>query len=536
MLKSIGIILLALILIALVFILGYFWYDAKVDKYNLYISEEKIPLFTKVPLPFSHQYDFNKSLPIAPSAAIDLDNDGSDEIFFGGGLHQEDKIFKFMNDQFIDITQQTNLKDKGLYATICVATADFDNNGFQDMMVGREDGLHIYYNENGKFIHKIISTPLNSKSTISGIALGDIDKDGDIDVFLSAYIKKDLMRGQTIFEDYTYGATSELLRNDGNDFFLSITQKAGLDYVHNTFLAVLIDVDEDGDLDLVVAHDTGEVRIYKNNGNSTFTMIDNPLTGKFAYPMGIAVGDYNNDGKIDFAFSNTGSTLPRFLAKGDIQDASRFNEKYLLFENLGDMKFVDVAKEAKIADYEFGWGLVFADMNNDGLQDLIVAENYVDFFPDKIFRLPGRLLIQRDDNSFVSTESKSGVINPYFGISPLVSDFNLDGCLDLIWTNINSPSIAFISKGNSQNFINVHLPKNARTIGTIVNVTLPSGRKLTDHLVTSEGLGGDQSATLHFGLGEETSILNVTLKYLDGTVDTIANPQINGTLSLQGQK
>lgn len=510
----------------------HFWRDAHSPKYDVSIDESQIPIFANIPLQFSHQYDNKKSLPIAPSAVIDIDNDGIDEVIFGGGLHQHDVILKFSEDKFVDITSQTGFGEKGNFTSTGIATADFDNNGFQDIIVGREDGLHIYYNTNGKFTHKVIQTPLNSKSTPAGITLGDIDKDGDIDIFLSTYIKKEMMKGQTIFEDKTYGSTSELLINDGNENFTSITKQAGLEYVHNTFMAILIDVDGDGDLDLVVAHDTGEIRTYKNNGNSTFTMVDNPATNKFAYPMGIAVGDYNNDGKIDFAFSNTGSTLPRFMAKGDIKDESKFNEKYLLFRNDGDFKFTDVANVTKIADYEFSWGLVFADMNNDGLQDLIVAENYVDLLPNKIFRLPSRMLIQKEDHTFVPTEKESGVVNPNFGITPLVSDFNNDGSLDMIWTNINSPSLAYLNKGNRNNFIKVHISKNAETIGAIVTISLPSGKRLTDHLITGEGLGSDQSATLNFGLGLETSIKSVSVKYLDGTVETIENPGINRTLSI----
>ncbi len=530
MLKKILITALILIFIVVTITSCHFWKDAHSSKYKVTIEDSKIPVFTKIQMQFSHKYDNKKSLPIAPSAVVDIDNDGIDEVFMGGGLNQNDKILKFEIDKFIDITSRTNFGVKRNFASTGVATADFDNNGFQDIIIGREDGLHIYYNTNGVFTHKAISTPLNSKSTPAGITLGDIDKDGDIDIFLSTYIKKELMEGQTIFEDKTYGSTSELLMNDGNENFTSITKNAGLEYVHNTFMAILIDVDGDGDLDLVVAHDTGEVRTYKNNGNSTFTMIENPLTNKFAYPMGIAVGDYNNDGNIDFAFSNTGSTLPRFMAKGDIKDVSKFNEKYILFRNDGDFKFTDVANETKIADYEFSWGLVFADMNNDGLQDLMVAENYVDLLPNKVFRLPSRMLIQKEDHTFVPTEKKSGVVNPNFGITPLVSDFNNDGSLDMIWTNINTPSLAYLNQGNKNNFIKIRIAKNAKTIGAIVTVNLPSGKKLTDHLITGEGLGSDQTSTINFGLGNEQSIKNVIVKYLSGVVETIENPKINTTL------
>lgn len=528
-LKALGI----LILFALIVILGYFWKDANFDKYDTTIEEESIPVFTAVDLPFTQEYDGEKSLPLAPSAMIDIDNDGVDEVWFGGGLGQNDAIFKFENDKFVDITAQTNFGEQGDFTSSGVATADFDNNGFQDIIISREDGLHLYYNTNGKFIHKAIKTLINSKSTAAGITLGDINKDGHLDIFLSTYIKKNLMEGQTVFEDKNYGSTSELLLNDGNDNFTSITKQAGLDYIHNTFMAILVDIDNDTNLDLIVAHDTGEVRTYKNNGNLTFTMKDNPTTNNFAYPMGIAVGDYNNDGLVDFMFSNTGSTMPRFIVKGDIKDASKFNEKWIVFRNDGNFKFTDVAAETKLADYEFSWGAVFADMNNDGLQDLMVAENYIDLAPNKLFRLPSRMLIQKIDNTFVPTETKSGVKNPNYAITPLVSDFNKDGSMDLIWTNIGSPSLAYINKGNKNNYIQVSLPKNAKNIGAIVTVNLLSGKKLTEFQITGEGLASDQTSVLHFGLGKDKTVKSITVKRIDGSVQTIENPKVNTLLVVQ---
>lgn len=533
MIKKIVKVLGIVILLALIVILGHFWKDANFDKYDTSIAEESIPVFTAVDLPFAQVYDGEKSLPLASSAMIDIDNDGVDEVWFGGGLGQNDALFKFEKNKFVDITAQTNFGEQGALTSTGVATADFDNNGFQDIIISREDGLHLYYNTNGKFTHKAIKTPINAKSTAAGITLGDINKDGYLDIFLSTYIKKNLMEGQTVFEDKTYGSTSELLLNDGHDNFTSITKQAGLDYVHNTFMAILVDIDNDTNLDLIVAHDTGEVRTYKNNGDLTFTMKDNPTTNNFAYPMGIAVGDYNNDGLVDFMFSNTGSTMPRFIVKGDIKDASKFNEKWIVFRNDGDFKFTDVATETKLADYEFSWGAVFADMNNDGLQDLMVAENYIDLAPNKLFRLPSRMLIQKSDHTFVPTETKSGVKNPNYAITPLVSDFNKDGSMDLIWTNIGSQSLAYINKGNKNNYIQVRLPKNAKNIGAIVTVNLLSGKKLTEFQITGEGLASDQTSVLHFGLGKDKAVKSINVKRIDGSVQTIENPKVNTLFVVQ---
>ena len=533
MLKKILKITGVLILIIIVAILGFFWNDANSAKYEITIEDSKIPVFDAVALDFIHQYNGKKSLPIAPSALIDINNDNIDEVFFGGGMNQEDAIFAYRDNKFVDISTEVNLPKKGnTVTTVGVVSADFDNNGFTDILLGREDGLTIYYNTDGKLTAKKIDTPINEKSTPAGLTVADIDKDGDLDIFMATYLKKELMEGQTIFEDYAYGATSELLLNTGNENFISITKKAGLDYIHNTFQGVFVDIDNDSWLDLVVVYDTGEARTYKNNGDLTYTMKSNPLTKKFAYPMGLAVGDYNNDGLVDFMFSNTGSTLPRALAKGDIKDASLFNEKWILFRNDGNFKFTDTAAETKIADYEFSWGCTFADMNNDGLQDLMVAENYVDFAPNKLFRLPSRFLVQKEDGTFAPTEQKSGVVNPHYAITSLVSDFNQDGYLDMVWVNIDTPSLAYINKGGSNNYIQVSLGESVKTQGAKVTVTTPT-MTLTDWLVTGEGLASDQTAVLQFGLGKETIVTNVKINFADDTTMSIDSPKINSILDLK---
>jgi hypothetical protein len=530
-------IVIGLIIVALlIFVLWFFWNDANSEKYDITIATNKVPVFSEVDLNFTHQYNGEKSLPIAPSALIDINNDNVDEVFFGGGMDQEDAIFAFRDNSFVNISSEVNLPKKGTATTSTGAvSADFDNDGFTDLLIGREDGLHLYYNTNGTFTETLIDTPMNEKSTPSGFSVGDINKDGFLDIFLGTYIKKELMEGQTIFEDPTYGSTSELLLNNGDNTFKSITKEAGLDYVHNTFQAGLIDIDNDSWLDLIVVHDTGEVRTYKNNGDLTFTMKENPLTNKFAYPMGLAIGDYNNDGLVDFMFSNTGSTLPRALAKGDIKDASRFNEKWLLFRNDGDFKFTDTAEETKIADYEFSWGCVFADMNNDGLQDLMVAENYVDLAPNKLFRLKSRFLVQKEDGTFAPTEEESGVVNPHFAITPLVSDFNQDGYLDMIWVNIDSPSLAYINKGGTNNFIQIDLEDNAQAIGAKVTVETNT-RKLTEWLVTGEGLASDQTALLHFGLDKDTEVKPVLVEYTNGKTDYIKAPKINSIVNVKAER
>ena len=518
-LKYILFVILALVLGAAIYLSS----DGK-NPYDNEIEATLIPTFTELPVIFTEEHNGEESLPVTASSLIDIDNDGVDELFFGGGYNQQDELFKYQNDGFTSISKEVGLLEKNNLSTLGAASADFDNNGFSDLIISREDGITIYYNTNGVFTPKKVDYPLADDATPLGFALGDIDKDGDIDIFISNYIRKKQMEGQNNFSK-DYGPISQMLLNNGDNTFTDVTKASGLSYRHNTFMGIFIDIDKDSWLDLIVAHDTGEVRTYKNNGDGTFKTISNPTTGRYQYPMGIAVGDCNNDQNVDFMFSNTGSTVPHFLARGDV-DEDLFNSDWIFFENKGNFVFEDVATQLQVADFEFSWGAVMADMNNDGLQDLIVSENYVEFPPHKVFKLPGRFLIQKADNTFVATGEESGVENKNFGITPLVSDFNQDGYLDLVWANIGSPSLVFMNNGGENNFIDLRFSENAKNIGAKVVLTTSSGMVLTEDYIIGEGLVSDQSATVHFGLGKD-QIKRVQVKYIDGQTQELTDFKIN---------
>jgi len=493
------------------------------------VPTSEIPVFKNIDFNSNNVFDNKRSLPWIGTALIDLDNDGIDEVFVAGGVTQEDAIWKYDNGNFKEVTMEVGLPKKPVGTTTLGAVSfDLDANGYTDLLLTGDYGI-LWYQNMGDSIFEVkkINTPLDEKSEANSITLGDVNRDGFADIFLSAYIKLDKMEGQTIFKDLNYGASSLLLMNNGDNTFRDGTVEMGLSYIHNTFCAVFVDVDKDSYLDLVVAHDTGEVRTYKNNEGSGFTKKDNPTTGKYSYPMGIAVGDYNNDGNIDFFFSNTGSSVPKFLARGDLAEEDEFISNWMLFRNDGNFQFTDVADETKVADFEFSWGAIFEDFNLDGRQDLVVAENYVDFPPHKLFKLPCRFLVQRPDGTFASVEEQAKVINKNYAITPLTSDFNQDGYPDLIYANISGPMKASINEGGDANFITVRLPETAKYVGSQVIVNKTDGSLLSDVYVVGEGLVSDQTSALTFGLGNVEEISSLEILLPDGTKQMIENPEIN---------
>ncbi len=492
------------------------------------VPESEIPRFDAIDFPFSNEFDNTKSLPLMASAMIDVDKDGVDEVFIGGGVNQQDVLFKYTEKGFVNISKSVKLPNKPSSTTTFGASSfDLDKDGNTDLILTGDYGVLWYRNVGGTFEGQKIAVSLNEKSTAATTTIADYDRDGHADIFLCTYIPLDKMEGQTIFKDANYGSSSLLLRNNGDNTFSDVTKEVGLSYIHNTFQAIFVDIDEDSFMDLVVAHDTGEARTYKNMGGKSFKMMSNPLTGKYAYPMGIAMGDYNNDGRMDFFFSNTGTSVPHFLARGDLAEEDVFVSDWILFRNDGDFKFTDVAKETKVADFEFSWGALFQDFNLDGLQDLVVAENYVDFPPHQLFKLPCRFLLQRPNHTFAAVEEQAGVVNKNYAITPLTSDFNQDGYADLIYANLNGSVTAYMNKGGEAHYIGIQLPENADYAGTAVKVTTADDKTLSDVYAVGEGLGSDQTAVLTFGLGTAKSVKSVTLKFPSGEEKVLENPAIN---------
>ncbi|WP_428356157.1 CRTAC1 family protein [Methyloprofundus sp.] len=473
-------------------------------------ADSEIPIYTEIELAHEHNYNGEKFLPILASAAIDIDNNGVSELFLGGGENQDDVLYVFSNNAFEPHSAIKFAKDNN-DATYGASVVDINNDGLDDLLLARESGGYIYYNTGNSFKAKKIDLHLNEKSRAVSFALADINNDGHIDLYVSAYLTRTKMEGQNIFNKEGYGGSSVLLLNNGDDSFSDITEPAGMTYIHNTFLGIFVDMDDDLDLDLVVAHDTGKVKIWKNNGDLTFTDVQTPFSNVYGYPMGIGAGDYNNNGKIDFYFSNIGPTAPKFLAKGDLTDDQVFYTDLMLMENTGNMTFIDSSRKALLSDYEFSWGITMADLNLDGQQDILISENYVDLPFNEFFKLPGRMLLQKNDQTFASVESEAGVENRKYEIAPLLADFNGDGYLDQIRVNLAGKSRAFLSNGGKNKYLRVKLPSTAKMFGSKVTVTLSDGSSLTDWHISGEGLCSDQEHVLTFGLGDSLKATSVSV-------------------------
>jgi hypothetical protein len=518
-LKFIPIVMAALVGMMVVVMAAYTMNDRRVD-YDIDLGDTVVPQFTHVEVPFDQQHSDETSLPITGSAAIDIDGDGTEELFIGGGFQQENGLFKFENGEFIAIEGQAGLTKQGEGTAFGPLVLDHNKDGQPDMLVTHPEGIWLYTNNGGSFTAEKLNAQMNDNTTGMSIAVADVNNDGHFDMYVSGYIKNEKIEGLNIFNKEGYGGTSELFINAGDNTFTNETEARGVSFLHNTFQAAFGDFEGDGDLDLIEVHDTGKVRTYINDGTGNFTNTVNPNSALPSYPMGIGIADVNNDGLTDYTFSNIGSTPPTFMVRGDLADYEPLHRKWIAFIADGKGGFTDEAEALRIADYEFGWGMSHEDLNLDGREDLIASQNFVTapFHKIGMLRLPGRMFVQTASGEMAEVGSLNGVVNRQYSIAPLTADFNGDGRPDVVHINIAGKSQAFLSTGETPNgYLKIKLPETLDSIGAMVEVTLEDGATLHKPYVSGEGLASDSSRMIIAGLGTQKAMV-VKVRFIDGTV------------------
>lgn len=505
-------------------------------------SEEtslQVPEFTEVKIDFEHHWN-KKNLAFSGGALIDIDKDGTQEVFVTGGMGEEDGLFKFQDGEFINIIEKTALSSKD--ATYGAISLDVDNDEDIDLIIARETGLYIYYNEEVPEKATGPALPIYfrpekievefAKDTIPlTVTAGDINKDGWVDLYVSTFIEAEDFKSAT-FNNTNHGKPNIMLLNNGNNTFADITNESGLTVNQNTFLSAFVDLNNDTHSDLVVCENTGQVRIFKNlgtqNSNNASTQFEEVAVNTgFGFWMGLAIDDVDQDGDMDIFATNSGNTVPTNLAKGDLKDDMQQNIDWVFLRNNGDFNFKDDTKQVGLSGYEFAWGAMFDDFNLDGFSDLTVLENYIKWPAHKLSKAPGRFFIQNFEGKFLPTTKQSGLSNEYYGMSPLVSDFNQDGYNDLIFVNLNGPTRAFINKGGDHNHLTIRFKDNAANIGTHVVLNKNNGNKLSKQIITGLGLLSDSAAELKFGLGKDKSVASVEIFWPSGKTEKIENPEIN---------
>ncbi len=512
-------ILLFLILLVCGAVAGFSLYDMWINKPPELLQKDISVLPGKYQLldtGFSHRYNPLHGVPYTAAAFIDIDRDGRDELFLGGGVRQSDALLKLQEGGFVDISDDIGLVKLGGGMTTGVAVLDLDGNGYSDLLVARENKLFAYYNtyiSDGLFSGEEIELAINPDYIILGPVITDVNRDGAYDFFVPVVERGNLYN----FRENHSEKMVRLFLNNGDNTFQDMTGYAGLRYQGAALQAAFPDIDNDGLPDLVVLATEGRLRIWKNLGNLLFE--EKKLPG-FSTPgdfLGFAAGDYDNDGKIDLFLSNRATTIPDILAKIIFAERPLRSPDWFLLRGLGSFQFEKRQLTSAGPGYGLARGAVFTDYNGDGLEDLLVAQNHPDWPGHfiKALRLPGQVLVQDAEGRFVQIEVESSLQNRAWEVTPLVGDVNGDGKPDILHLNLGDTSPLYLNRTERGAYVKIVLPDSIESFGAQVRVKMLSGKTIRRSWLVGEELCSDSSHALFIGVGEDVAI-EVGVEYYNG--------------------
>jgi enediyne biosynthesis protein E4 len=519
-----------------------------------------------------------------PLILYDLDGDGLSEII----LAAKNLIYRRAGDHY----QAEPLCHYPAEAITSAVIADFDGDGLADFLCANSKGLWLFkgsaqgtFDEPGRLAWPATS-PLKNTMVLT---CGDIDGDGDLDLFLGQYKVPTL--GQIIrpyYYDANDGFPSYLLLNDGHGNFTDATEAAGLGPKRwrRVYSASLADLDGDGHLDLMVVSDFAGVDLYRNDGRGHFTDVTLQWVAEpHAFGMGLALADFNADGRLDLLMIGMPSpTVDRLEHLGlwrpySTEDRLRRaamasgNRLYMARPNGG---FEQTALSDSIARSGWSWGCSAFDFDNDGfpdvyitnglqskqsvrdyesefwLHDIFVGETVDDltatrYFTEKFNRTRGqgwsyggyeknRLFLNQHGESFLEIGHLAGVALEQDSRNVVADDLDGDGRVDLIVTTLEVWPEA---KQTLQIFKNT-LPERGHWIGfrfreepgktspVGVRVTVHyNGRSATRQIVTGDSHRSQHADTLHFGLGEADHVDQVEIQWPNGRSVSLTRPEVD---------
>jgi enediyne biosynthesis protein E4 len=481
-------------------------------------------------------------------ALLDYDGDGWLDIYFTNApsvaLALEGKKARsalYHNNHDGTFTDMTDKAGVGYPCwAMGAAVGDYNNDGRPDLVVSCFGGVVLYRNNgDGTFtdVTKIAGLD-KDKGWATGVAFGDYDGDGFVDLFVPHYVDLDLKdlpvfgsRRTCQYHEVPVqcgprglkGAPDALYHNNGDGTFTEISKQAGVDDAKRLFglTSVWSDFDNDGKIDLFVSNDAGPNYLYKNNGDGTFKEI--------GYDAGVAVSE---DGAEQ---ANMGVALGDYMHTGRMSVfVSHFSEEYgVLYRNEGGMNFSDVSQAAGIARPTVpwvGWGDAFVDLDNSGWLDLVLVNGHVYPQVDNAklgtsYREPKLVFQNQRDGTFkdVSAQASAALVLPQVSRGLAVGDLFNRGRLDIVIENLTGGPmilearppvenhwVSFQVEGSSGN----RLALNARVY---VTTSTPAGSvRQMDEVRSGGSYLSQNDLRLHFGVGSAARIDLVEVRWPNG--------------------
>lgn len=483
-------------------------------------------------------------------ALFDYDNDGRLDIFAVNGAPLSDPTPKGTIPQktgpkywnrlyhqrpdgtFEDVTEKAGLQGVGY--GMGVAVGDYDNDGYQDLYVTAYGGNRLYHNNgDGTFTDVTEKAGVGGSGWSTSAAWVDLDGDGLLDLVVLRYLQWD-------FDDIWCGEHREGYRaychpdafpaiaplvyhNDGNGHFTEISHQLGLAQPGKGLGIAIADYDRDGHIDIFVANDSMPEFLYHNKGNGTFEEVG--LSSGVAVDgeghtyagMGVDFADYNNDGLPDLVVTDLASQM------------------YALYRNNGDGTFTYDSYPSGVGRMTMshsGWGVRFFDYDNDGWKDLLITQGHdLDTIQLTVPNLRYRetmLLARNTGNGFVDVSADAGSVfqKAWVGRGLAIGDIDNDGRLDAVVTGNDGAFYVLHNSTETKNhWLTLELvghKSNRDAIGAEVKVITPKGLQMAT-VTTAGSYLSSSDKRVHFGLGTQTVVETIEIRWPSGIRQTIKN-------------
>ena len=499
----------------------------------------------------------------AAVAVTDFDGDGRPDLYFTNSqFGQPNALYHNKGDgTFEDVAAAAGLADlnePGQGVSMGSVWGDFDNDGREDVLVYRYGYLALFKNIDGHHFKDVTEEAgLHRWVNSNGAIWIDYDRDGLLDLYVTAYFRSDIdlwhLNTTKImhnsFEFATNGGKNLLFHNLGNGKFEDVTDKMGVGSTRWTLAAASADFNGDGWPDIYLANDYGPEELYLNDHGRRFTLTTAGLQSESKSGMSVTLGDAYNRGRTDAFVTN-------------------ISERGYLFQNnnlrLNQMpeagRFRNVA-EGEIADAGWAWGAQFGDLNNDGANELFVANGFISADPKKSYwyamsKIAGanarffedastwpafgnaslsgyersRVYLNRGVAGWIDVAKNVGVNDLYDGRAVALADLSNRGALDVIVANQNQPAVLYRDYPDSTNhwitFKLIGTRSNRSAIGA--EVVLQSGDLIQRRVVDGgSGFASQNDRRVHFGLGSREWVDRVVIHWPSGTQQVLLRPAID---------
>ena len=495
----------------------------------------------------------------AAVAAADYDDDGDVDLYvtdsrtgYSNHLYRNDAGF-----HFTDVAAQAGvaLVNETHGTSMDAVFGDVDDDGRPDLYVVKW-GCNLLFHNNGDGTFTDVTRAAGVGYCGNGNAaiFVDYDLDGHLDLMVGNYFRPmDLWHLPTThimhdsFEASRNAGPNLLYHNRGDGTFVEVAHALGMDDTGWTLDLGCGDIDNDGDQDCYVANDFGDDRLFRNEGNGTFTNISQVAKGSDTKKgMNVDFGDYNDDGYLDIYVANI--TTAEYLHEGN-----------MLWHNMGNGTFTDVARPTETFDGGWGWCGKFLDYDNDGDLDIFTVNGFVsagegDYWYDLATMAttpdlditdtrrwprmgdrsfsgsePSRLF-RNDGPVFTEVARQEGIVDLYDGRGIAVADFDGDGWPDLFVANQGARPVLYRNRGlPGRHWIDFDLRQTGRnTVAIGARVMLRSG-DLTQirEIDGGNGFASQSSKILHFGLGSRLTVDEATVRWPDGVTESLRDLRVD---------